>query len=53
MDFTGMLDGSGMAAAQLNLGPAPGAAGTTLHFAFALNAPWDFASNAVPVSIVP
>lgn len=52
-DFMGTLDGSGMGSAQLNLGPVPGAAGIIMHFAYALNRPWDFASNPVAVEIVP
>ena len=35
------------------LAPIPGAAGINLYFAYALNAPWDFASNAVVIAIVP
>ncbi len=52
-DFWGSLDPAGTAQAQLNAPPIPGWVGTTLHFAFALNAPWDFASNAVAVEVVP
>jgi hypothetical protein len=52
-DFMGALDGNGKAAAQMNLPPVPGFAGTTLTFAYAINAPWDFASNPVAVEIVP
>ena len=51
--FLGALDGSGMAKATLNAGPGVGLAGITMHFAFALNAPWDFVSNPVAVDIVP
>jgi len=53
MNFLGTLDGSGMAAAQMNLPPVPGAAGFSLYFAYALNGPWDFVSNNVQVLIVP
>jgi hypothetical protein len=31
----------------------PGMAGVTLSFAYALNNPWDFASNPVGIEIVP
>jgi hypothetical protein len=51
--FTGNLNGSGLGNAQMNLGPVPGAAGLTMYFAFALNNPWDFASNPAPIQIVP
>jgi hypothetical protein len=56
-NFMATLDGDGMAKAQmdtLNLGTiSPGCIGLTMHFAYALPAPWDFASNAVSVEIVP
>jgi hypothetical protein len=52
-DFLGTLSDEGYGAAQLNLGPIPGAAGLTMHFAYALNNPWDFASNPVGIEIVP
>ena len=51
--FMGTLDGTGYAAASLNLPPVPGMAGITLYFAYALNGPWNFASNPVSVEIVP
>jgi hypothetical protein len=53
-DFFGTLDGNGEATAQLNAPPLPPSwAGTTLHFAYALAGPWDFASMAVVVEVVP
>lgn len=53
-NFLGSLDGNGSANAAFDtLGPVPGAAGLTLHFAYALNKPWNFASNAVGIDIVP
>jgi len=53
-NFLSTLDGSGKAQAAFNtFGPVPGAAGLTLSFAYALNNPWDYASNAVNVEIVP
>jgi predicted outer membrane repeat protein len=54
-DFLGKLDPQGQAAATYNtMGPLPPATvGMTMSFAFALNAPWDFASNPVHVEIVP
>ena len=52
-NFMGVLDGQGSGAAQLNLGPVPGFAGTKLYFAYAMNNPWDFASNPVMIEIVP
>lgn len=51
--FLGSLDGSGSAAAYLTVPPLQqGWVGTTLHFAYAVMGPWDFASNAVAVEIV-
>jgi hypothetical protein len=46
------LDGSGQAMATMNL-PTFSAGYVTLYFAFALSKPWDFASNAVAVYLVP
>jgi hypothetical protein len=55
--FMGGLDGSGNATAQMNtlgLGSvSQGCLGVTMNFAYALNGPWDFASNAVGVQITP
>jgi hypothetical protein len=53
-NFMGTLDATGSASAKFDtIAPIPGAAGLTLHFAFALNNPWDFASNPVGIEIVP
>jgi agmatine/peptidylarginine deiminase len=53
MDFLGQLDNEGRASAQLNLGPLPsGSSGSILHFAYALNNPWDFTSDALAIDIV-
>jgi hypothetical protein len=52
MNFLGTLDGSGTATAQLNVPAGSGATGLTMHFAYALNNPWDFVSNPVAVEIV-
>jgi len=54
-NFIGKLDNTGSGAAVLNtFGPIhPAATGYTMHFAYALNNPWDFASNPVPIKIVP
>ena len=50
--FMGTLDANGNAGAVFDtLGPITGAGGLTLSFAFALNNPWDSASNAVQVVI--
>lgn len=52
--FLGQLDANGKAGAIFDtLGPIPGLAGVTMSFAFALNKPWDFASNPVNIDIVP
>jgi len=54
--FLGTLDANGGSAATLDtMGPLPGAlpVGTVMHFAFALSTPWDYASNAVAVDVVP
>ena len=52
LDFMGTLDAMGSGAAQMNLGPVPGFAPLTMYFAYALNKPWDFASNPVGIEIV-
>jgi len=51
-NFLGQLDVNGIGAATLNL-PYTGWAGTTLYFSYAMNNPWDFASNPVAIEIVP
>jgi len=55
MNFLGILDPAGDGLAIFNtLGPMlTGMAGTNLSFAYALNSPWDFASNPVGIEIVP
>ena len=52
-NFTGVLDGSGTGASQLNVPHLPGAAGLPMHFAFMTRAPYDFVSNPVLVTFVP
>jgi hypothetical protein len=52
-DFLGTLDFNGTASAELTIPPVPGAAGITMHYAYALNKPYDFASNPVGIDIVP
>jgi hypothetical protein len=52
-NFMGTLDAAGEASAALVLPPVSGVAGITMYYAYALNAPWDFASNAVSIEIVP
>jgi CubicO group peptidase (beta-lactamase class C family) len=54
-NFYGSLNGKGIGRAALNtFGPLPPAAvGHSLHFAFALMGPWDYASNALEVELVP
>jgi hypothetical protein len=53
-DFQGLLDGSGLAGARLVVPVLPPTyVGMVMDYAFALKDPWDFASNAVNVEIVP
>jgi len=54
-DFTGSLNSAGKASAIFDtLGPLPpGSAGMTLAFAYALNPPWNFASNPITIEIIP
>ena len=53
-NFMGKLNGTGSANAIFDtLAPISGTAGLTMHFAFALNNPWDFVSNPVGIEIVP
>ena len=53
-NFVNTLDAGGSGTAVFDtLGPIPGASGVTLYFAYALNKPWDFASNYVTIDIVP
>lgn len=54
-NFMGTLDSEGKATATWNtFGPLPtGSAGITTYYAYALNMPWNFASNFVEIKIVP
>jgi hypothetical protein len=52
-NFLGTLGPDGKATATLNLPAVPGLAGITMSFAYALNKPWDFASNAADILITP
>lgn len=52
MNFIGKIDATGMAKAQLNCPPIPGFGGTRLNFAFAMNNPFDYASNPVTVMLM-
>lgn len=52
-DFMGSLDNEGSASAAMIVQPFFGGAGSVMHFAYALNKPWNFASNPVEVRIVP
>jgi len=54
-NFMGKLDGDGSGKAGFDsFGPIdPSAIGLTMSYAFALNKPWDFASNPISISIVP
>jgi hypothetical protein len=54
-NFYGNLDASGEAEAFMNvLGPVdPALVGLKMYFAYALNNPWDFASNPVAIEILP
>jgi hypothetical protein len=52
LNFMGTLDATGSATAQLNAPPVPGFAGVTMHYAYALNQPWNFVSNPIAVEIV-
>jgi len=51
--FMGVLDAQGSADATMTFGPIPGAAGITMNFAYALNKPWNFASNPIAIMIIP
>jgi hypothetical protein len=53
-NFMGNLDGLGLANAKFDtIAPFSGATGITLYFAYALNNPWDFASNPLGILIIP
>ena len=54
-NFTGTLDQEGIGYAGINTFKPlpPNAVGLLLHFAYALDKPWDFVSIPVPIKIVP
>jgi probable HAF family extracellular repeat protein len=52
-NFMGALDADGMSDAQAYSGPVdPGCIGVTMHYAYCLMGPFDFASNAVAIEVV-
>lgn len=51
--FMGKLNVAGQGSAQFNAPPLPGYSGTLLHFAYMLNNPFDYVSNAAALEIVP
>jgi|GEM_PF-721474 len=52
--FSASLDASGLATARLNAPSVqPTWVGRTMHYAFATAFPWDYASNAAAIEIVP
>lgn len=53
VDFLGQLDAHGRAYPTLNAPALPGFAGITMHYAFCCNSPFDLASNAVEVEVLP
>jgi endonuclease I len=57
VQFKGTLDAAGCGAARLEtLGPLPSGvlpAGTVMHYAYALKAPFDYTSNAIAIEIEP
>jgi nitrous oxidase accessory protein NosD len=53
-NFMGTLDGNGTASSIFVFpAPNPGAAGLTMSYAYALNGPWNFASNPIDIEITP
>ncbi len=52
-NFNAMLDSGGTATAQFNITPVTLPMTVTVYFAYALPAPWNFASNPVVISVVP
>lgn len=53
-NFLGSLNGSGDGGATINAPSLPvSAVGVNLYFAYCLNAPYDFASNAISIKITP
>ena len=51
--FMGKLNVAGQGSAQFNAPPLPGFAGTMIHFAYTLNNPFDYVSNAAALEVVP
>jgi hypothetical protein len=51
--FLGGLDAGGKAVATLTLGPIPGTAGLSMHFAYLLNNPFNYVSTPVNIVVVP
>ena len=43
----------GLGTATFNLPAGSGVTGLTMHYAYALNSPWDFVSNPVAIEVVP
>ncbi len=52
-NFWGALDSSGNGSATLSAPPIPTWIGRKINFAYALAGPWDFASNAIEIEVVP
>jgi hypothetical protein len=53
-NFLGALNAGGEASARFDtLVPVPEAVGLTMSYAFALNSPWNYASNGANIEIVP
>lgn len=52
-NFMGALNGTGQATAVLNVPAVPSALGLVMSYAYALNNPWDFASNGAGIVFVP
>lgn len=54
VDFMGVINETGTKTAQLVTGPLPpGSAGLKIYFAYAMNNPFNFASNPLEIEIVP
>jgi hypothetical protein len=53
-NFVGVLDASGIGKASLNAPPLSNTiVGEVMSYAFALNSPWDYASNGANIEIIP
>ena len=52
-NFLGQLDASGMASAKFDTQGSIGISGFSIYFAFGLYGPWNFASNAVTIDVIP